>query len=101
MPRISKTEGVFMIGLAALFDFFQFVLTIIPFIGWILSFVISIVAYFLFWLWFAHRDVSLFAGDRILATMSMMVVEAVPFINGFPWLTARVFYAVHREWSSL
>ena len=90
--------GVLMITVAAIFDFTQFVLTLIPFIGWILSPIVSICAWLLFGIWFHHVGVSLFATSRILGTVGAMIGEAVPFINGFPWWTAREVVAVKYEW---
>ena len=87
-----------MIVIAALIDGAQFILTLVPLVGWIASWILSICAWFLFGIWFYHKGVNLFAASRALGTFGAMLGEATPFINAFPWWTARVFVAVRYEW---
>ena len=96
--KISRSTGILMITVAAVIDFSQFILTLIPFVGWILSPLVSFCTWLLFGIWFHHLGVSLFDTNRILGTVGAMIGEAAPFINAFPWWTARVFVAITSEW---
>ena len=58
--RINKISYGLMLGTAIFFDLIQFGLTFIPFIGWIISFYISFMAFLTFWLWFNLKNVGIF-----------------------------------------
>ena len=86
-----------MIALAGIVDFSQFILTIIPFVGWIASSVLSVCTWIFFGIWFSRKGMSLISTSRALGTLGAMLGEAAPFINAFPWWTARIAVAVFEE----
>jgi hypothetical protein len=60
---ISWATGILMVTVAALIDFLQVCINIVPIIGWILGFIlapfISALAYMLFYGWFSIYGVRL------------------------------------------
>lgn len=99
--RISSATGKFMIAIAAVIDGIQFLLVLIPFIGWFISSIMSIVAAFLFGIWFSHLHVGLMRPQRILGFGGAILGEILPFIGGgVPFWTSLVAYNVIREWRS-
>lgn len=98
--RISSATGWFMIACAALVDGIQFLLVLIPFIGWVLGWFLTIIAAFLFGIWFSHHGVSMMSPKRILGFGGTLLGEILPFINGAPFWTSLVVYTVINEWRS-
>lgn len=98
--RINMASGGLAIALAVLIDVFQFVLMLVPIVGWFLSSVVSVVSMFLFGIWFSHLGVGLFSEKRILGTLGAMLGEALPLANGFPLWTIRISTVVINEWRS-
>lgn len=96
--RISTSTGGWMIISAALIDFIQFLLVLIPFIGWALGWLASVIASFMFGMWFSHHDVSLMSSKRILGFLGTLLGEWVPFINAAPLWTCLVAFTVVSEW---
>ncbi len=96
--RISRMEGTLMIVIAGALDGFQFLFTLIPVIGWVLSWPISFFAWCVFGFWFASKGINLFSGTRAFGTLGAMLAEAIPIINGLPLWTARITIAVLDEW---
>ena len=91
---MSRMTGVLLITIAVVVDFIQFVLTLIPYIGWILSMIVSICATFFFGIGFYHSGVNLFSSKMILGTLGTLVGEVAPLINGVPFWTIRALTAV-------
>lgn len=95
--RISLAQGIPMIVVAGAIDFIQFLLTLVPFVGWLITPLISICAVFLFGIWFSHYGVSLFDSKRILGTLGTTLGEMLPIIGALPMWTARVTYTIITE----
>lgn len=81
-----------------LVDLLQFLLTIVPILGWLISMVVSLYATMFFWLAFYHHGINLYGSNRILATLGAQLAETVPIINGFFWWTCRISVVVIGEW---
>ena len=92
--KMSRMTGVLLITIAVVVDFIQFVLTLIPYIGWILSMIVSICATFFFGIGFYHSGVNLFSSKMILGTLGTLVGEVAPLVNGVPFWTIRALTAV-------
>ena len=91
---MSRMTGFLLITIAVVVDFIQFVLTLIPYIGWILSMIVSICATFFFGIGFYHSGVNLFSSKMILGTLGTLVGEVAPLVNGVPFWTIRALTAV-------
>ena len=91
--------GGLMLAAAVVIDLIQLLLTLIPFMGWLVSWVLSICTWMLFSIWFHHFGVNLYSQSRILGTLGTILAEFVPFINGFFWWTLRVWAALYNEWN--
>ena len=91
---MSHLAAVLMVTIAVIVDFIQFLLTLIPYIGWILSMIVSICATFFFGIGFYHSGVNLFSSKMILGTLGTLVGEVAPLINGVPFWTIRALTAV-------
>jgi hypothetical protein len=87
---IPTSTGLLMIGTAALFDTFQFILNLIPVVGQMLSVIIvTIPAGLAFWLWFKIAGGS-FSKTRQITLGSGFLIEFTPVINALPAWTAAV-----------
>ena len=95
--KISLAQGIPMIVIAGVIDLIQFLLTLIPFVGWLLASIVSICAAFIFGIWFSRLGMSMLDPKRILGTLGTMLGETIPIINAFPMWTARVTYTIITE----
>ena len=98
--RIGPTTGKLMIAVAVAVDLVQFLLVLIPFIGWLFGMMISVIASFLFGIWFSHHGVSLMSSKRVLGFLGTMLGEWIPFIGGVPLWSCLVAFTVIQEWRS-
>ncbi|TSC84537.1 MAG: hypothetical protein G01um101417_202 [Parcubacteria group bacterium Gr01-1014_17] len=88
--RIDSTTGGAMIGVALLFDAVNAGLNLIPFLGQILSVLVSIVAYCTFGFWFLKRGVGFANPKRAVTFFGSGVIEAIPVLNILPGVTLGV-----------
>lgn len=93
-PRISAGGGALMVGVALFFDVLNGIVNLIPVAGQILSVCITLLAYFLLWIWFASKGVSLASPKRVVQYWGSMLPELVPFFNILPLITLGVFLTV-------
>ena len=98
--RISIVTGGLMIACAAVIDFLQFLLDLIPFAGWILGWVVSIIAILVFGVWLSHEEVSMMDPKRALRFLGAMLGESIPIVNAVPLWTGVITYTVIQEWGS-
>lgn len=89
-----------MMVVAGTIDFFQFLLTFVPFVGWLVTPIVSICAALLFGIWFSHLGISMLDPKRMLGTFGTMLGEMTPIINASPMWTARVAYTIITERTS-
>ncbi len=88
-----------MIVVAAVIDLIQFLLVLIPIIGWVIGSIMSALTAFLFGMWFSARGVSLMKPERVLGFGGTILGEVIPFIGGGgPFWTCLITYNVLREW---
>ena len=97
--RISLATGALMIALAVLIDFAQFVLDI-AIVGFILDSFITVIAAFIFGIWFSHVGVSLMHPKRVLGFLGTILGELIPGIDAIPFWTFNIATTVIREWRS-
>ncbi len=90
---LPKSTIVLMTVTALFFDALQAILTMFG-IGLIASPFISILAGFIFWLWFMMRGVSLVTPKRFLALGGGFLAELIPAIDALPAWTAAVWYTI-------
>lgn len=92
--RIGAMQGIFMIGVALTIDGVQFLINLIPLVGWIIASILSIGVALMFWYWFKLNGVSFLRGKAALlrvATISTgTIVEIIPIFNSLPAWTATV-----------
>lgn len=92
--EIKPVTGTFMIIVALLFDGIQAGINLIPIVGQILSFLISIFAFLTFWVWFKMNGVS-FAKPKRAGSMGVgFLVELIPVLNMLPAWTLAVFLII-------
>lgn len=88
--RIGNTQGVLMIAVAGIIDGVQFLLNFIPFIGWILTALVSIFAWLTFFTWYKFNGIDFL--DSILKFVTMFavaVIEIIPVFNSIPaWIAS-------------
>src|SRR3989344_9277371 len=76
--RMSQLTAVLMVTIAVIVDLIQFIITLLPFIGWILSMIVSIRATFFFGIGFYHSGAKIFSSRMILGTLGTLVGEGAP-----------------------
>ncbi len=89
--RAHPTTFVLMLGVAIFFDALQALFLLIPFLGWILSSVISIFAWLTFYTWTSIKGWGLSDTlKQILVNWALPLIEIVPILNTFPTWTLKV-----------
>jgi len=91
--RISFITAVFMITAAVLIDLIQLILGFIPVIGWLISSLISICAWLLFYTWNKLNGSQVSNKQkRMLVNTVMPLIDTIPLIGDFlPTWTVDVF----------
>lgn len=102
--RISNTQGMLMIIVAAIIDGIQFLLNFIPLVGWIMTALVSIFAWLTFFTWFKFNGVSFLDGKTAVLKFSSIfgvsILEIFPILNDLPaWVvfTIIMFFLVRSE----
>ena len=93
--RIDSETGRLMVITALGFDFFQGIIGMLPFVGFILAPLISFLIWLTFWIWLKLHGVSL--GDNIKRMAIMFggfLLELVPILNILPVWTLTIFITV-------
>lgn len=98
--RISKIDYYLMLGTAIFFDLIQAGLDLIPFIGWIASSIIALIAFLTFWLWLKIKGIGLF--DKGLRMISLWVITPIleatfSFIPGLTVMIILTYYIVRVD----
>ena len=98
--RVTSTSAGLMIGTAIFIDFLQALLSLIPFVGWILSALISIFAWPTFYVWTSIKgwgmsDTVAFKGlikklTPWIARWIAPLIELIPIVNIVPTWTVSV-----------
>ncbi|PIR84180.1 hypothetical protein COU18_00285 [Candidatus Kaiserbacteria bacterium CG10_big_fil_rev_8_21_14_0_10_51_14] len=96
--KISGGTGGVMICFAMVVDGMQGLITLIPFIGFLIAPVMSIFAALLFGIWFSHNDVSMMDPKRVLGFGGTILGEVMPIVNVIPFWTGNITYTVIQEW---
>lgn len=101
--RISTVTGFILIvvamfidGLQALIALLVFIPLVGPVLAFLLGFVVSILAIFLFAIWFSHIKVSLMTRYP-LGFLGTIVLEQIPVVNTAPGWTWFVVTTIARE----
>lgn len=89
--RISPVTASFIIGTALIFDGLQFILTLTVF-GSVLSWFIAMIAWIIFFIWFALLGVNYASGGgkKLAAAGASLITELIPLIDALPALTLGV-----------
>ena len=88
---LTKTGSSLMLATAVLFDVVQALINLIPVVGQILSFFISIFAFMTFWLWFKMYGVSFSKGKNLKNLGFGFLIEMIPVVDILPAWTFAVF----------
>lgn len=97
--RIGNMQGAFMIAIAGSVDGIQFLLNFIPFIGWILTALVSIFAWLTFFAWFKFNGVGFLEGKAVVFKVALLfgvsILEIVPLLNSLPaWVVYTVIMVI-------
>lgn len=92
--EIKKVTAAFMIMVALIFDAIQALINLIPIIGQVLSFFVSVFSFLTFYVWFKMNNVSFSNSKRALKFGGGMILEAIPVLNALPALTLSVFMII-------
>lgn len=89
--RAHTSTFILMLSVAIIFDIVQGGLVAIPFVGWILSSLISIFAWLTFYVWTSIKGWGL--SDTVkqaIVTWAIPFVEIIPILNVLPAWTLKV-----------
>lgn len=95
--RINGFHFWSLLGLAVITDVFQFLLTLVPFVGPFLASLFAVIARIIFWVWFKVLHVG-FAdkSNRYVVNVTMSLVEFVPLINFAPAWTIGTWFILKQ-----
>ena len=100
--RVSRLQGLLMLGTAGLIDLVQLALNLLA-IGVIINRIISIIMVLVFWFWFILNQVSYWsgrkAGAKVISVFGGAVAELIPVIDTFPAWLASVGLTIFFSWS--
>ena len=82
--ELSSATTYLMVSVALIIDGLQFLINLIPLVGQVISFFITIFAYMLFWLWFRINGINLFETKRAMKSIVTFLAEMIPFIDMLP-----------------
>lgn len=86
---IGWIQAPLMIGVALLFDGLQILLFPIL-IGFLVNWLVPLLAWPVFWLWFKANGDSFLSLKKLVTITSSIVIEIIPGINGFPAIALAV-----------
>ena len=96
--RIGITQGVVMIFVALAIDGVQFLINLIPLVGWLFVSILSVGVALMFWTWFKLNGVSFIKGKTALLRVTALSVgtflEVFPLFNSVPAWTFAIGIAV-------
>src|SRR3989338_7369190 len=92
--EIKTVTSVFMIIVALLFDGVQALINLIPVVGQVLSFFISVLSFLTFYVWFKMNGVTFAKPKRVLKFGGSFFVELIPILNILPALSLAVFMMI-------
>lgn len=89
---LSKITIILMIIVALVFDGIQLLLQLIPILGQILAFLISVFAFLTFYLWFKLKGLHFSVTKRLVFFGGTAFEVALPILNAIPIWTASVSF---------
>lgn len=95
--EISNITMVLMVATAVAYDIVQFLFNFIPFIGWIISWVIFIFAFMTFYVWFKIYGRNFMTPKRAVAMGAGVIIEMIPILNSLPGWTIAVLFLIGIE----
>lgn len=94
--RIGGFHTGALYGVAIVGDVLQFLITLIPIIGFILSSLVSMLLYIVFWVWFRLLGVGMTEHtDTLIARIGIGIAEALPIVNALPGWTLAVALTIY------
>lgn len=92
--KIDNTTFVLMLCVAVCIDSVQFALNFLLIIGWIIIWMMNVLAWLTFYLWFKIKGVNFSNPKRGLSLFGGFLIELIPVINALPaWTMAVVLIA--------
>jgi len=92
--EVKPATAALMIIVALLFDGIQAVINLIPIVGQILSFLLSIFAFLTFYVWFKMNGISFAKPKRAGKLIGGGLIELIPILNVLPAWTLAVFLII-------
>lgn len=98
--RISKVSAFLLISVALFFDILEFIVDLIPFIGFIFAFIIDVAQMVVFYIWFSMLNIDVSANLRRVASFWVpMIAELLPIPVIDIFLTIGVVMAILITWA--
>lgn len=95
--RITKSTAGMMVIVALLFDLIEILLNLVPFLGWILIWLMDMLVWLTFFLWFKVRGVG-FSSKRSLSLGLGLLIEIIPVVDILPGWTLAVILMIRSSW---
>lgn len=87
---VGKTTFVMMLTVAIFCDVFISLISLIPYIGWIINWLASFVIFLTFFVWFKTKGIKYTSARKMAALPAGFLIEMIPYVNLLPGWTVAV-----------
>lgn len=95
--RISKPTAAIMVSTALFFDLIGLLLNFIPFIGWIIIWILNVIIWLILFFWFKIKGVK-YSSKRALNLGGGLLLEMIPILDALPAWTLAVILMIRSSW---
>lgn len=88
---VGKVTFMMMATVAIIFDVILALISLIPFVGWIINALISVVAFLTFFMWFRTKGIKFNSPRKMASLPAGFLLELIPYLNILPGWTVAVF----------
>ena len=97
--KISKSTFVFMLIVAGFFDLVGLLINLIPVLGGVLLDIGTVMAGFIFFIWFKLKGANFVKPTRALGFGGGLLAELIPVVNAAPAWILSVIIIVMSTWA--
>lgn len=88
---VGKVTFMMMVTVSLTFDIILGIISLIPYVGWIINALISVVAFMTFYMWFRTKGIKFTSPRKMMALPAGFLFELIPYLNILPGWTVAVF----------
>lgn len=87
---VGKVTFISMLTVAIICDVILALIALIPFVGWIINFLLGIIVFLTFFIWFKTKGMKYTSARKIASLPLGFLIEMIPYINILPGWTVSV-----------